>query len=622
MFKALALILAVSAPLWAGAQGLPIQTFGLGSKLTADSIPVCRIDNSPVPYDSLVKGLNEHAPGHIFRLAFSLRNNTDSVLDLSLYCGQLDYVDAWLESPGRSAVHVAAGTLLRQPRGSNLAQRYYAALPLRLEAREQGTLRLSLRQVQQTFYFYGVGLYAPAALNNNFAEDHGADHGYYVFEWLFQGFLICQLIFVLFQSLIIRRREYFYYFWYLLAITLYFLGKYETELGIPFLFTRFPVLKIYLSKTLLIIPFFLYVRFVRSFLDVALRYPRLDRWLVGLEYFLLFYAGADLVLSLATFNPRLQTEIFTPIQLAAFLATTCSTIYLFRIRETLTYYILTASLVIGVSSVAGQVFTYLELYRHIDLGIDHILIFPQVGIVLEILCFTAGLGHKNQIAEKEKLQSQERLIEQLKANELLQTRMQTIRNKIAQDLHDDIGSTLSSISILSDLALHEKDRAQNLETMSEIKDSAILLMEKMDDIVWSINPRNDSLENLLMRVRHFATTLFEAKAIEYHISIQKGIDKVKLPMDARQHVYMILKEAINNLVKYAGASHASIDVSFDAAYMELSVKDNGRGFEADKPSMGNGVSGMRRRADLMQAELILRTGPGLGTEVVLRLGLA
>ena len=160
-------------------------------------------------------------------------------------------------------------------------------------------------------------------------------------------------------------------------------------------------------------------------------------------------------------------------------------------------------------------------------------------------------------AEKEKIKSQENLIEQLKANELLQAKMQNIRNKIAQDLHDDIGSTLSSISIISNIAIRDINSDRTKATMIEIKDSSMSLMEKMDDIVWSVNPRNDTLENLLLRIKRFATTLFEAKNIDYTINIQENINEVKLPMEWRQHIYLILKEAINNLVKYSEATLAS-----------------------------------------------------------------
>jgi len=273
---------------------------------------------------------------------------------------------------------------------------------------------------------------------------------------------------------------------------------------------------------------------------------------------------------------------------------------------------------VGTGHIMGLIFSYFEFVRHIDLGVSDIFIFSQVGIVLEICCFTAGLSYKSHADEKEKIRSQENLIEQLKANELLQSRMQHIRNKIAQDLHDDIGSTLSSISILSGLALEEKNSGHTLETMSEIKDSSILLMERMDDIVWSINPRNDSLENLLMRVKHFATTLFEAREIDYSIDIQDNINAVKLPTAYRQHIYLVLKEAINNLVKYAQATQAAIRVGYDQRVLELSIRDNGRGFDAARESGGNGIPGMRRRAELMGAELEIRSLPGEGTTISLK----
>jgi signal transduction histidine kinase len=197
--------------------------------------------------------------------------------------------------------------------------------------------------------------------------------------------------------------------------------------------------------------------------------------------------------------------------------------------------------------------------------------------------------------------------------------MQTIRNKIAQDLHDDIGSTLSSISILSDLALKESNSGQALETMNEIRDHSLLLMERMDDIVWSINPRNDSLENLMMRVKHFATILLEAREIDYTIDIEETIYQVKLPMDYRQHIYLFLKEAINNLVKYARATEVTIRISFDHEILGLSVKDNGRGFEPSGSSTGNGIPGMKMRASQMNADLEIRSSPGQGTEVSLRI---
>jgi signal transduction histidine kinase len=272
---------------------------------------------------------------------------------------------------------------------------------------------------------------------------------------------------------------------------------------------------------------------------------------------------------------------------------------------------------VGLGSILGLVITLLQNDENIDLGISNIMIFPQAGVILEICCFTAGLSYKNRASEKEKIRGQQELIEQLKANELLQSRLQHIRNKIAQDLHDDIGSTLSSISILSDLAMKERDSVQTLATMNEINTHSILLMERMDDIVWSINPKNDTLENLMMRIKHFATTLFEARNIDYHIRIQPEINMVKIPMDYRQHIYLILKEAINNLVKYSGASRACIDIWFDDRKLSIEIRDNGRGFEAKAQFPGNGIYGMKNRAKLMNATLEIESGPETGTFILL-----
>jgi signal transduction histidine kinase len=614
----------------------PVSIHGFGGKLILTGGPSClilpetsssdfgrvRTLEFPLPYDSLLHQLSRD-PGHfVFWEKFGVQNNSDSALDLSVNCGDLNYIDLFLLSPGHPGRWAQGGNLRRAAAGSSYVQHRSAALPLRLGPHQSGELFLEFRQRTDEFNFGGVDIYSPDALNTAFAKDAEDDSHFLFFELLFLGFMICQVLYVLFQWMIIRRREYMYYFFYLAVLTLYFLSKQETQYGIYFLFSRHPLWKVYLGKTLLILPYFFYFRFIRSFLEMPANYPVLNKWIVKVEYFLLAYTLFDLAFILISFDRKGQTEIYTIVLLLVFLLATVFMVYMYRQRKVLAYYIVSGSLFVGTGHIMGLIFSYFEFVRHIDLGVPDIFIFSQVGIVLEICCFTAGLSYKSHADEKEKIRSQENLIEQLKANELLQSRMQYIRNKIAQDLHDDIGSTLSSISILSGLALEDKNSGHTLETMSEIKDSSILLMERMDDIVWSINPRNDSLENLLMRIKHFATTLFEAREIDYSIDIQENINAVRLPTDYRQHIYLVLKEAINNLVKYSQATQAAIQVGFDRQILELSVRDNGRGFVASGESRGNGIPGMRGRAELMEAELEIRSGPGEGTTVSLKVRIA
>jgi signal transduction histidine kinase len=613
----------------------PLTNFAAAGGLAVTDTVTCFIDSLPrsrggtitdiatvrdkafgVPWAKFLEQVNRAPRGYAFWMQMGLRNDSDSTLELSMGYGQTDFVDVWA-----GPRFLSGGWLRAGPPQATYLQRQSQTLPLRLGPHETVRLVVRLREFTDNYSFSGLVFYDPATLGAEALKSIRTDNANLIVQMLFEGFLLCQLLYVLSQWLIIRRREYLYYLFYITLIWLYFLSKQEPLFGMDILFTRWPPLRVYIGKSLLILPYFVYFRFVRSFLDIPRDYPRLNRWIIVMERFLLVYALFDFLFMLFTLNSGVQIRLYSIVFAIVFLVTIGFIVYLVRYRQPLIYFILAGSLLVATGHILGLTASYLQYVRHIDLGIPDIFIFPQAGIVLEVLCFTAGLSYKNRKTEKEKIAGQERLIEQLKANELLQTRMQHIRNKIAQDLHDDIGSTLSSISILSDLAIRGNSGTQSLETMNEIKDSSLLLMERMDDIVWSINPRNDSLENLLMRIRHFATTLFEAKGIDYTIDIQQHVDEVRLPIEYRQHIYLILKEAINNLVKYAQASQAVIEVSFDQRYLQLCVRDNGCGFEIAGSLRGNGITGMQRRADLMNARVLIASAPGKGTEIRLEVGL-
>lgn len=199
--------------------------------------------------------------------------------------------------------------------------------------------------------------------------------------------------------------------------------------------------------------------------------------------------------------------------------------------------------------------------------------------------------------------------------------IERLRARISTDLHDDTGSTLSSISILSDMALQEEEaRATPLTPMlKEIRDNSLSLLEKMDDIVWSINPRNDTLESLMLRVKRFAAQLFEARGIEYEIDIEPEIRHLRLLMDDRQNLYLIMKEAINNLVKYAGAQKAQIRARYLRHHLVVEIRDDGSGFLPETMATGNGIINMRNRAAGMNADLQIQSKPGEGTTVILSL---
>jgi signal transduction histidine kinase/ligand-binding sensor domain-containing protein len=196
-------------------------------------------------------------------------------------------------------------------------------------------------------------------------------------------------------------------------------------------------------------------------------------------------------------------------------------------------------------------------------------------------------------------------------------KLERVRSRISSDLHDDIGSTLSSISIISEGAIKENNPAAAKEMIKEINDNAVWILDKMDDIIWCVNPKNDSFTHFMLRIRKFAATLFEAKGIEYDIDIDESIPNNPLSMASRQHMYLILKEAINNLVKYSGASYASVNMQLNANFLDIIVKDNGKGFDIDEVRRGNGLYNMKRRASMLNAVLNIESSEK-GTVVFLR----
>jgi len=194
--------------------------------------------------------------------------------------------------------------------------------------------------------------------------------------------------------------------------------------------------------------------------------------------------------------------------------------------------------------------------------------------------------------------------------------LELLRNKISTDLHDDIGSTLSSISILSEVALGEKEQ-KSKRILGEINERSHQLMEKMDDIVWSISSKNDTVGSLFIRIQQFASTVLEAKDIDYEVRVPDAVKEMKLDMQRRQHIYLILKEAVNNLIKYSGCKMACINADYAGGLLNIEIADNGRGFDTKIASSGNGLQNMHKRASAIRGHLLIASAPGSGTRIIL-----
>ncbi len=194
-------------------------------------------------------------------------------------------------------------------------------------------------------------------------------------------------------------------------------------------------------------------------------------------------------------------------------------------------------------------------------------------------------------------------------------KLQNIRNRIASDLHDDVGSTLNSISVYSEVAKQKSPAV--VDELEQIGDASRKIIEVMSDIVWTINPKNDTFENIISRMGTLAYNLLKAKNIEHTFQADENLNETKLTLESRRNFYLIFKEALNNLVKYSQATRASITLTNENGLIKLAVRDNGVGFDVAQTSKGNGLLNMKNRAEEMKAQLIIESEKGSGTNVEL-----
>ena len=194
---------------------------------------------------------------------------------------------------------------------------------------------------------------------------------------------------------------------------------------------------------------------------------------------------------------------------------------------------------------------------------------------------------------------------------------ENLRKNIASDLHDDIGSSLSSIDINSRIALIKDDPGKMKEQLEKIRSQARKTMDSMSDIVWSLNPRYDNFENILIRMKQFSSELCEPQHIALHFNIPQKIDSIKLATDQRKNIFLIFKEAVNNVVKYSKSNTLNITITHTNHSLCMKISDDGIGFDPNSIKTGNGLKNMTERAKNINAALSVTSLPQKGTTIEL-----
>jgi two-component sensor histidine kinase len=203
--------------------------------------------------------------------------------------------------------------------------------------------------------------------------------------------------------------------------------------------------------------------------------------------------------------------------------------------------------------------------------------------------------------------------------------MERIRTRIATDLHDDIGSSLSQIAILSEVVRQRLGTvgASICEPLTQIADISRELIDSMSDIVWAINPERDHLHDLTQRMRQFASNLLTARNIAVTFQPHPTVPELEIRVGAefRRQIFLIFKEGIHNIAKHSGCTSARVGFLLESGFMILTLEDNGRGFDSSQASSGHGMESMRSRSERLGGQLTVNSQSDRGTTITLRVPL-
>ena len=225
-----------------------------------------------------------------------------------------------------------------------------------------------------------------------------------------------------------------------------------------------------------------------------------------------------------------------------------------------------------------------------------------------------GVAGTVRIVEKKKYQLQLQRAEQERA-------LERERARIAQDLHDDLGSSLTRISLISGLLMADRNNPDQVAAhVSKLSSSADHAVRALEEIVWAVRPGSDTLQGLVEYIAHVGNEMFESNSTRCRLDLPAELPAIPLPPELRHNVFLVVKEALTNVLKHANAREVHVQAQAAAGSIEIVVQDDGVGFDSGGAEWrsGNGMGNMRRRAQAIGGAFAVDSQKGQGT--VIRLG--
>lgn len=408
---------------------------------------------------------------------------------------------------------------------------------------------------------------------------------------IFLSVALFQLAFMSFQWYLERRKDYLYYLTYLFSIMVYAIAELESALPIKVFTLITSDFHKYFYHLIPYMAVFFYYRFSRAFLNLPERRPRLNQRVIQLEYFILGYALVSPILLLTGVDPDVELWLFVAASVMVLTASVVIILSLLKRSHLLARFAMLGAGSLLLGATLTLTFSLIEDYGYY-LGFDPrlpLLLF----VIIELLIFSTGLTFKTRLIEQQNLETEKKLIRELKKRQEAEKRVNKIRENIARDLHDEVGSGLSQISLLGELLLREIQNPRLKDIVQKSKE----MVKAMGDIVFSLKAKDEKLDIFMFKTRRQLLDFCENTSFMLQIEFPEHFPNIKLSGAQQRNIYLILRESLNNAMKHSGGDKATISAAIANSRLTLKIGDNGKGIgQIQSAYRKNGLKNIRARA--------------------------
>ena len=438
---------------------------------------------------------------------------------------------------------------------------------------------------------------------------------------LFAGIMLMMIFYALSEYMQSRKPEFLYYVGYSLCISVLLFLKstlHQATTSFNYFFESF------LDNIIFCVGYICYIIFHRKFLATSKNYKALDRYLfwgsVVITALTILYIGFYFLS--ADFRIANSIENATKILLLV--------ISIIFILKGLTYhnqlmnYIVMGNISLCLLSIVSQLMISTNFHLVKGLSVLNLALFYyEGGITIELLFFLFALTYKNKMEIIQSIQKEEKLKLDAERKEMekqvaILAAKQDERNRISVDMHDELGSGVTAIRLMSEI-VKSKMKDQTLPEIEKISNSANELLNKMNAIIWTMTSSNDSVENLVAYIRSYAVEFFENTTIDCYFSMPASIPPREISGEKRRNIFLSVKEALNNVLKHSQSSVVRINVSVNNRLI-IEIQDDGVGINMEKlRKFGNGLNNMKKRMASIDGEFNIENLDGTRTTFYLAL---